>query len=102
MKSGMSRISDALGAGGGNDYYNHKMDIDDEITQEDAWAVIRSYFHQHGLVSQQISSFDRFLSYTVQDIVSENSTISITPEKQYAPGSKFIILNFIFSFEWSW
>ncbi len=24
---------------------------DDEINQEDAWAVIRSYFKQHGLVS---------------------------------------------------
>jgi DNA-directed RNA polymerase II subunit RPB2 len=64
-----------------------KMDVDNEITQEDAWAVIKSYFEQHGLVSQQISSFDRFLSYTVQDIVTENSTISIIPEKQYAPGS---------------
>jgi len=59
---------------------------DNEITQEDAWAVIRAYANQHGLVSQQISSFDRFLSYTVQDIVTELSTIEIIPEKQYAPG----------------
>ena len=91
MKSGMSRISEGLGSGGRGDYYNqHKMDIDDEITQEDAWAVIRAYFDQHGLVSQQISSFDRFLSYTVQDIVTENNTISIQPELQFAPGSKIL------------
>lgn len=68
--------------------YRQQMEDEDEITQEDAWAVIKSYFEQHGLVSQQISSFDRFLSYTVQDIVAENSVISIIPEKQYAPGSK--------------
>ena len=58
-----------------------------EINQEDAWAVIRSYFVQHGLVSQQRSSFDRFIQYTIQEIVSQNSTIEIEPENQYAPGS---------------
>lgn len=59
-----------------------------EITQEDAWALIKAYFQQHGLVSQQISSFDRFLSYTIQDIIAENSILNIVPEKQYAPGGK--------------
>ena len=32
-----------------------------EIDSEDAWKLIRQYFFQHGLVSQQISSYDRFL-----------------------------------------
>jgi DNA-directed RNA polymerase beta subunit len=77
----------------GHDEGHVRMDLDNEITQEDAWAVIKSYFEQHGLVSQQISSFDRFLSYTVQDIVTENNIISIIPEKQYAPGSKFLVFN---------
>lgn len=67
---------------------NFQHDPSDEITQEDAWALIKAYFSQHGLVSQQISSFDRFLSYTIQDIVEENSVLNIIPEKQYAPGSK--------------
>jgi DNA-directed RNA polymerase II subunit RPB2 len=62
------------------------MEIIDEISQEESWHVIRSYFEQHGLVSQQISSYNRFLSYTVQDIVSENSVIKIIPQDQYAPG----------------
>ncbi len=68
------------------------MDLDNdtsqEISQEDAWALIKAYFHQHGLVSQQISSFDRFLSFTIQDIIEENSILNIAPEKQYAPGGK--------------
>lgn len=76
--------------------YHQRMEDEDEITQEDAWAVIKSYFEQHGLVSQQISSFDRFLSYTVQDIVTENQVISITPETQYAPGSKSFYSNLLF------
>lgn len=66
----------------------HMDNMESEITQEDAWAVIRSYFDQHGLVSQQISSFDRFMNYTIQEIVGELSTIEVQPEKQYAPGSK--------------
>lgn len=43
----------------------------DHIDQDDAWTVIRSYFSQHGLVSQQISSFDRFLNFNVQEIINE-------------------------------
>lgn len=73
-----------------------RMNADNEITQEDAWAVIKSYFEQHGLVSQQISSFDRFLSYTIQDIVTENNKISVQPEKQYAPGSKQLLKSIFF------
>jgi DNA-directed RNA polymerase beta subunit len=35
---------------------------DNEIDQDDAWHVIKAYFKQHGLVSQQISSFNRFIN----------------------------------------
>ena len=61
---------------------------DEEITQEDAWTIIKSFFDQHGLVSQQISSYDRFMNYNLQEIMDEFSKIEITPQKQYAPGSK--------------
>jgi DNA-directed RNA polymerase II subunit RPB2 len=43
-----------------------------EIEDEDSWAVINSYFKQHGLVSQQIASFNRFLENSVQDVVREH------------------------------
>jgi len=42
------------------------------IDNDDCWQVIRSYFKQHGLVSQQISSFNRFLQQSVQEIVKEH------------------------------
>lgn len=49
----------------------------DHIDQDDAWTVIRSYFSQHGLVSQQISSFDRFLNFNVQEIINEIGKVQI-------------------------
>ena len=39
--------------------------LDEEITQEDAWAVIEKYFQDRCLVSQQIDSFDEFMHLTM-------------------------------------
>jgi len=50
--------------------------------------VIKAYFQQHGLVSQQISSFNRFLKFNVQDIVLENGEIQIEEVPQYTTGKK--------------
>ncbi|KAI8057998.1 hypothetical protein BDF22DRAFT_663250 [Syncephalis plumigaleata] len=41
---------------------------DDEITQEDCWAVIGSFFEDRGLVRQQLDSFDDFIMTTLQEI----------------------------------
>jgi len=54
-----------------------------EIDQDDAWTVIKAYFKQHGLVSQQISSFNRFVNISIQDIISENGEIQIEVQPQY-------------------
>jgi DNA-directed RNA polymerase II subunit RPB2 len=59
-----------------------------DITQEDAWAVIRAYFDSNGLVSQQRASFDRFIQFTIQDVIKENSVITVERQPQFAPGSK--------------
>lgn len=47
--------------------------------------MIRSYFKQHGLVSQQISSFNRFLEMYVQEVVKEHKENYIKVENQYLP-----------------
>jgi DNA-directed RNA polymerase II subunit RPB2 len=39
-----------------------------EITQEDCWTVISSYFEQKGLVRQQLDSFDEFIQNTLQEV----------------------------------
>ena len=70
--------------------YEPSQDDDEEegedITQEDAWAVISAYFEDKGLVRQQLDSFDEFIQNTMQEIVDESSDIEIRPESQHNPG----------------
>ncbi|CAA0816195.1 DNA-directed RNA polymerase II subunit 2 [Striga hermonthica] len=61
-------------------------DESDEITQEDAWTVISSYFEEKGLVRQQLDSFDEFIQNTMQEIVDDSANIEIRPEAQHNPG----------------
>ncbi|WJX25720.1 DNA-directed RNA polymerase II subunit 2 [Trifolium repens] len=63
-------------------------DDDEEITQEDAWTVISSYFETKGLVRQQLDSFDEFIQNTMQEIVDESADIVIRPESQHNPGQQ--------------
>ncbi len=64
------------------------QDLTTPIDADDAWVVIKAYFQQHGLVSQQIESFNRFIRYQVQDIISENGEIQIEEVPQYTTGKK--------------
>jgi hypothetical protein len=68
---------------GGDEEYDEE---EEEITQEDAWAVISAYFEEKGLVRQQLDSFDEFIQNTMQEIVDESSDIEIRPESQHNPG----------------
>ena len=68
------------------DEYMDDIDDEDEITQEDVWAVISAYFDEKGLVRQQLDSFDEFIQNTMQEIVDESADIEIRPESQHNPG----------------
>ncbi|KZS95868.1 DNA-directed RNA polymerase II, subunit 2 [Sistotremastrum niveocremeum HHB9708] len=54
-----------------------------EITQEDCWAVISSFFQQKGLVRQQLDSFDEFVQNTMQELVDENSDLILDQNSQH-------------------
>ena len=69
------------------------QDLPEEISQEDAWVVITSFFDKHGLVSQQIGSFNQFLETNIQEIINENKEITIIPDKKYGPIQK-VTINF--------
>eukprot|EP00889_Picochlorum_renovo_P003295 jgi/Picre1/30325/NNA_005689.t1 len=58
----------------------------EEIDENDAWAVISSYFEDKGLVRQQLDSFNEFINTSLQEIVDENSTITVIPQNQHQPG----------------
>eukprot|EP00955_Chlamydomonas_euryale_P116435 366417-Chlamydomonas_euryale.AAC.3 len=63
-----------------------EQEDDDEITQEDAWAVISAFFEEKGLVRQQLDSFNEFVSNTMQEIIDETPEIVVKPENQHVPG----------------
>lgn len=65
---------------------NYGVDDEDsyeEITQEDCWTVISSFFEQKGLVRQQLDSFDEFVQNTMQELVDENSDLILDQADQH-------------------
>lgn len=66
---------------------NYGMDEDEEefeeITQEDCWTVISSFFEQKGLVRQQLDSFDEFVQNTMQELVDENADLILDQADQH-------------------
>ncbi|KAI9892797.1 MAG: DNA-dependent RNA polymerase II [Vezdaea aestivalis] len=59
----------------GAEEYEDEGYEDQGITTEDCWTVISSFFESKGLVSQQLDSFDEFVSTTMQDVVSEKGKL---------------------------
>jgi DNA-directed RNA polymerase II subunit RPB2 len=55
----------------------------EEITQEDCWTVISSFFDQKGLVRQQLDSFDEFVQNTMQELIDENAELILDQADQH-------------------
>jgi DNA-directed RNA polymerase II subunit RPB2 len=67
-----------------NGYYDHQAggyeDEEEEeqnITSEDCFKVIGSFFESKGLVSMQIESFNEFMRSTMQDLVNEQKSVTL-------------------------
>jgi len=82
----MAEYNPAYGDGYNDDDYENSGALDGEygdqddeyspsMTAEDCWVVIASFFEYKGLVSQQIDSYDEFVSQTMQSLVDEYSEI---------------------------
>ncbi|KAJ2359689.1 DNA-dependent RNA polymerase II, partial [Coemansia sp. RSA 2607] len=63
------------GTGAAAEYGDEVVDGPEVITQEDCWTLISRYFDEHGLVRQQIESFNSFIEETLQEIVDESRTL---------------------------
>lgn len=61
------------------------LDDSEEISQEDSWTVISSYFEEKGLVRQQLDSFDQFIQTKMQEIIYEYPDIEIETQNPYDP-----------------
>lgn len=57
-----------------------------QITTNDQWDIINSFFAQNGVVNQQIQSFNRFVSNMIQDCVNEHQNNIIRVDCQFVPG----------------
>lgn len=55
-------------------------------SQDEIWEVIASYFREKGLVQQQLDSFNRFVDYTMQEIIECSPPIEVDEERQHRPG----------------
>lgn len=55
----------------------------EEITQEDCWTVISSFFDEKGLVRQQLDSFDEFVQNTMQELVDQNALLILDQGDQH-------------------
>ncbi|KAI0308169.1 DNA-directed RNA polymerase II, subunit 2 [Multifurca ochricompacta] len=66
--------------------YDNGLDVDEdseEITQEDCWTVISSFFEEKGLVRQQLDSFDEFVQNSMQELVEENADLVLDQADQH-------------------
>eukprot|EP01083_Nonionella_stella_P046301 123948_1 len=63
--------------------HDGEMDFDEddeEINREDSWVVISQYFHEKGMVRQQLDSFDEFIMNSMQEIVEQTRDIEVLSE----------------------
>jgi len=60
--------------------------VSTDITHEDAWVVIDAFFKEHGLVRQQISSFDHFSSTTIQEVLDDSRPVQVNSESTFVHG----------------
>lgn len=61
----------------------YALDGETEITSEDCWTVISSFFNEKGLVSQQLDSFDEFIETTIQQLVWEDKNLILDQPAQH-------------------
>jgi DNA-directed RNA polymerase II subunit RPB2 len=71
-----------VGGGGGGDGEEYGEEMA-PLEPEDFWTVISSYFEGKGLVRQQLESFNEFVENTIQEIVDENSRLTLDQYTQY-------------------
>ncbi|KAI0052523.1 DNA-dependent RNA polymerase II second largest subunit [Auriscalpium vulgare] len=55
----------------------------EEITQEDCWTVISSFFDEKGLVRQQLDSFNDFVHHSMQEMIEESPDLVLDQAEQH-------------------
>lgn len=69
-------------------YGDEEEEEEQNITSEDCFKVIGSFFESKGLVSMQIESFNEFMRSTMQDLVTEQKSVvldQMVPQEEDDP-----------------
>jgi DNA-directed RNA polymerase II subunit RPB2 len=56
---------------------NTEPNDNDQITQQEAWGILDSFFNEKGLVRQQIESYDEFLCDNIPKIIETSQPIEV-------------------------
>ncbi|KAJ1922321.1 DNA-dependent RNA polymerase II [Mycoemilia scoparia] len=57
------------------DQVAYEQEESEDITQDQCWTIITRYFNEHGLVYQQLSSYNDFIDRTLQQVIDENKNL---------------------------
>lgn len=66
-----------------DDHGEYSLANDNQITTEDCWTVITSFFETRGLVSQQLDSFEEFIETSIQQLVLEDKKLILDQPAQH-------------------
>jgi DNA-directed RNA polymerase II subunit RPB2 len=79
-----TKVPTGVAQGAGAEGYDEDgYAMEEPLEPEDFWTVISSYFEGKGLVRQQLESFNEFVENTIQEIVDENSRLTLDQYTQY-------------------
>ncbi|MHA1256454.1 MAG: hypothetical protein ACTSPS_12720, partial [Promethearchaeota archaeon] len=49
--------------------------ISEKLSNEEKWVILKSLFDEKGLVRQHLDSYNNFIEYEMQEIVSESGEV---------------------------
>jgi hypothetical protein len=52
------------------------------LSEDELWVVISSFFHDKGLVNQQLSSFNEFMETTLVEVMEAHGTFTLDQQSQ--------------------
>ncbi|EZG56044.1 DNA-directed RNA polymerase beta subunit [Gregarina niphandrodes] len=77
FNEGSSQEEDDEGMDGGSEVDEEDVE-GEEITPADSWEPISAFFRAHGLVFQQVESFNYCVAYSLQEVITNHPPIAIT------------------------
>ncbi len=56
--------------------------FDQDISDQDVWPIVNSFFEEYGLIHHQLESYNEFIMYSIPKIVEENKFVEVNLDGQ--------------------